>query len=682
MKPNYSHVFAGFLAVLILVFSGCEPECDDPAAAASLATLQGNWIRIESNNPIADFVKVTVVDDEATITDKATSNFAVGDIKWRLIKPSTHDEFTYEELGSDGNYYAATLTLVTNDEVTIMVSNSGAGNSQKWVRDDGSIGPSGNDTPTVLDCNFFNQDRTLVNTESGVDYIVTCVMDITTNVIIEAGVVIEFEENGGLGVYDQGTLSMVGTSTDPIILRGKEQLAGYWRGIHMETNSVSNRLEYVTIQHAGSNYVYCCNEPASLLVKDGKVVLQNSTLSNGGGYGVIIGVTAEMPDFENNTITSHTQAPLKLGLTQTQYLDAASDFSGNSVDFAEVTSQNITVATTIPALTIPYLLEGKVIDITATCTISAGAELVFEENGGLGIYDSGSIQLMGTAAEEVRLRGKQAITGFWRGIHIETNTLNNVIKYANISEAGGNYVYCCNEFATIFLKGTGKLQLQHTTLSRGASYGLYASSDAELLEYGDNTITTHAETPLYIAAERADELDGMGSDYSGNQKDYIGIFDSNIANPTTWPKTNVPYLIDSKVIDITEAFTIEPGAEIVFQDNGGLGVYDNGSINALGTNDKRIVLRGLNPVPGAWRGIHVETNSLENEFQYVSLQHAASNYVYCCNTKAGLFLKNGQMTVANSSILDNAGCGIFVGTATLNESGNTFFNNTGGDICQ
>ncbi len=56
MKRNYSHVFAGFLAVLILVFSGCEPECDDPTATASLASLEGNWSGVDSNNPIADFV--------------------------------------------------------------------------------------------------------------------------------------------------------------------------------------------------------------------------------------------------------------------------------------------------------------------------------------------------------------------------------------------------------------------------------------------------------------------------------------------------------------------------------------------------------------------------------------------------------------------------------------------------
>ncbi|MEL7535420.1 MAG: hypothetical protein AAFN10_29300, partial [Bacteroidota bacterium] len=55
---------------------------------------------------------------------------------------------------------------------------------------------------------------------------------------------------------------------------------------------------------------------------------------------------------------------------------------------------------------------------------------------------------------------------------------------------------------------------------------------------------------------------------------------------------------------------------------------------------------------------------------------------YCCNDKAGLILKGGQVTVNNSNFLNSGGCGIAVKNGgTLTEGGNTFSNNAEGNIC-
>ena len=96
----------------------------------------------------------------------------------------------------------------------------------------------------------------------------------------------------------------------------------------------------------------------------------------------------------------------------------------------------------------------------------------------------------------------------------------------------------------------------------------------------------------------------------------------------------------------------------------------------------KIIFRGKTAQPGYWRGIHTETISFDNELTHVELRDAGSNYVYCCNAVAALFLKNGRMKVTNTYIHDNAGCGIFVSSgATLEETGNTFAGNADGHIC-
>ncbi|MEM7368536.1 MAG: right-handed parallel beta-helix repeat-containing protein [Bacteroidota bacterium] len=672
-----------FLIVLFIsiTFQACRPEGPIVGDTPDLSQLAGKWIRVESTNPSADHIRIEVIGSKGTITNKAASGFAVGDVKWQNITPSTANQFMYEELGSDYAYYNATMVLVTPNELSLTIESSGAGNSQKWIKDDGSIV---SDVATVLECNDFGVDQILLNTDAAVDYIVPngCVIDVTANLIIEPGVVIEVEENGGFGVYDQGTFHAVGTATEPIIIRGANEAQGYWRGIHIETNSIKNKLDHVTISDAGSNYVYCCNEVASVFLKDGKLSIKNTTVSNGGAFGIYAREAATFEEYSSNRITTHKEAPLYIHMERAGELDGtASDYSGNEDDHIRIWESTVDEETTIPNMNVPYLLDGKVMDITAPLALDPGVEFIIKEDGGIGVFDGGALALNGTVSSDVKIKGQEANKGYWRGIHIETNSSKNVFTFAKISDAGANYVFCCNEKATVYLKG-GRLSMQSTTLSNGAGVGMYADDDAQLVEYRQNVVTTHDLFPLYMAVERFGELDGLGSSYSGNARDFISILNSNVESPTTFYESNVPYQIFGFVLDIKEALSIEAGVDIAFGENGGLGVYDNGSLNAIGNADKRIKFRGEENVLGYWRGIHIETNSNNNVLSYTEIHNAGQNYVYCCNEKAAIFLKDGKARVENSYISDNSGCGIFVKPgAILTESGNTFAGNTDGHIC-
>ncbi|MEL6590761.1 MAG: hypothetical protein AAFQ68_11795, partial [Bacteroidota bacterium] len=559
------------------------------------------------------------------------------------------------------------------------------GNAQKWLRDDGTIAPTVGET---LDCNSFTVDRVLTNGPATVDYVVPsgCVLDITAALTIEPGTVIEFEENAGIGVYDNGTIKAIGTESEQIVLRGTQNVQGYWRGIHIETNSLNNRFENLTVQNAGANYVYCCNEVATIFLKDGKLALKNVTVAEGGAHGIYARSSAEFSEYSNVTVTTHKETPLLVAPNILQYLDGeTSDYTGNDQDFIEVLDGDFTEAATIKANNVAFLFPNKVLDVKEAIEFEAGTDIFVSENGGIGVFDNGALKLSGTASANVLIRGKEPVAGYWRGIHMETSSLKNQFSYAQISEAGSDYVYCCNDIATVFLKA-GKLAMDHTTLLNGDGYGLLVKEAAELREYQANTITSHNDFPIYIHAERIGELDGSASDYSGNvgDHDYVAIFTSTTENATTFPKNNVPYLvITNTVLNFKEPLKIDAGVEVVFEQNAGMGIYDNGTFNVIGTASEKIIFRGRENVSGYWRGIHTETTSSENRMDHVELRNAASNYVYCCNDFAGLLVKSGTMEVTNSYIADNDGCGIFVKSGgTLTEAGNTFANNTDGNICQ
>lgn len=668
------------LAVVALaVFPGCD-ILDGPGGGnnGDTSQLEGGWIRVASNNPGSDGIIIDMQGGNGTITDKASSNFQNGDIKWKDILAVDNENFLYEELGSDYNYYAASMSLRSDDTLRISVVSTGAGNVQKWVRE-------GTYTPVVQAEVLTGTISTATRLENGpaeVDYCIEGVLNITAALDIEPGTVIAIGEDGGIGVYDAGSIKAIGTSAEPIVIKGKTALQGYWRGIHVETNSLNNIFSYVEVSDAGSNYVYCCNEAASLFLKDGRMAIENSTIANGDGYGIVVRPAAEIVEFESNTITTHSDAPMLLQLKHANSLDGEnSDFSGNDKDYLKVEGGTLGESTTAPKNNVPYRVEsGAIINIYEELILDPGVEILMEENSGLGVLDQGSFAINGIASQPVIIRGADAVRGYWRGIHIETNSSKNKFTYAEISNAGSDYVYCCNAAATVFLKG-GKLSMKNSTLSEGDSYGLYADVGSNIEGFASNTIIGHTNSPLYLDALRAGELDGTESSYTGNDDDGVRIMNSNVNVLTTWKQQSVPYVIES-VINITKGFTIEAGAEVAFESNSGLGIYDNGFLNAVGTANNNIVFRGTEATTGYWRGIHVETNSTANELTHVLLKDAGSNYVYCCNDKANLFLKSGQMKVTNSTITGSGGCGIKVRpAATLTESGNTFSGNTDGDIC-
>lgn len=61
--------------------------------------------------------------------------------------------------------------------------------------------PQGNKPAIILDCHYFQDNPEAVlhdDLEAPIDYIVTCMMAIDGNLIIEPGVVIAFEQDAGL----------------------------------------------------------------------------------------------------------------------------------------------------------------------------------------------------------------------------------------------------------------------------------------------------------------------------------------------------------------------------------------------------------------------------------------------------------------------------------------------------
>jgi hypothetical protein len=677
-----------FTFVLTLLFlSSCEKKtCDCGNDNNEIPqALQGKWVRVESNNVVNDGMIVKVVNDQGVlISANEALSFSVGDIKWKDIVLSGADNiYDYDELGSDGAYYPAQITVENDTTLMIAVANSGAGNEQKWVKE-GTGSAAGPTETVILDCNAFKSDYTLKNGPAEIDYLIDCVADVTADLTIEPGVVIAFTENSGLGVYNDGTLNAEGDPDRPIVFMGYNPGKGYWRGIHIETVSIKNKFENVMISDAGSNYVYCCNDPVSLFIKGGKIALNHVTISNGADIGLEATKGSEFSEYSDVTITTHDGYPAVFSPDVLSDLDGLeSDYSGNATDYIYVLANKITSPVNWHEANVPYILEGRVLDVTELLTIEAGTEIMVEENGGIGIYDNGALKVTGTAESQVTIKGKENVPGYWRGVQMETNSLNNQLSYLNVYDAGSNYVYCCNDPAALYFKA-GKCAVDHLNVSSGA-VGIYAADAFTFSEYSHVNVEAKDE-PLLIAINRANELD-TDSKYNSTTaaKNYIRfISGSDVKDPVviTNPDQAIPYLVDY-VVDITAQLEIQAGVQMVFKEDGGLGVYDDGTLTISGSEGENVSLYGFQDVQGYWRGIHTETNSLNNKIDYAHISNAGSNYVYCCNNPSAIFLKSGKLEVANSVVDNSGGYGIYVRNgAQLTQSANTFANNAEANLLE
>lgn len=135
----------------------------------------------------------------------------------------------------------------------------------------------------------------------------------TGDLTIEPGVVLEMGTNSEITMYDittsTGRILANGTASEPIIMRGVEDIVGCWKGISIGTN-LTNQLTYVNISNAGSAAIatYDPDYITAILVsktRSARAAITNCSISKSGGYGICYGTTANLTQ-SSNTFTGNS----------------------------------------------------------------------------------------------------------------------------------------------------------------------------------------------------------------------------------------------------------------------------------------------------------------------------------------------------------------------------------------
>jgi hypothetical protein len=511
------------------------------------------------------------------------------------------------------------------------------------------------------------------------DYRVVTNISVLADLIIEPGVVIEFENNLGMQIQGEGSVNATGTDNQQIVFTGVQKVPGFWKGINIQSNSIDNIFNHSIVEYGGSDGFDGADLLANIMVhQSARVEIENSILRNSAGSGLYLrNDQIEVPSFSNNTLTGNAY-PASALLTKFHLLASNNSYDGNTNDYINGLDDNLEQDVTWQSLNVPYRLPGRIVGIYSELIIEAGSEFIGSSEAGLQITQGGSIIAIGTEQDNISFYGEEDVRGFWRGISVETNDTSNEMTYVNVSNAGGDGFDGGDVLGNVIVDHSGRLKMNNSTLTKSGGAGLTLRlGTSTISEFTNNTITDNRSSVDCLLNHFA--FFDAASDYTGNDNDYVTAFNSgNIDIDQTWNKLNVPYRLNTRIESISGNLAINPGVVVAGQENSGLDVRDGGSINAAGTSSERIIFRGQEDIKGYWRGLRIRTNTNSNILEYVNISNGGSDGFDGGNRKANIEVggSNARCRFVECNVNDSGGYGIRIqsgGTYTLtstNFSGN------------
>lgn len=160
----------------------------------------------------------------------------------------------------------------------------------------------------------------------------------------------------------------------------------------------------------------------------------------------------------------------------------------------------------------------------------------------------------------------------------------------------------------------------------------------------------------------------------------------DVSTATTWGnnRPGVDYIVTCQ-IGVNAALTIAPGTEIAFQNDAGLVIENGGSLKMIGTGAEPITLRGTSEAAGAWKGMFILSDNVENEISYATISGGGQASFNGHDVKANIRISNdSRLKLTNSRILNSGRDGIYVdgldfatNSPVTTFNGNTFSGNAG-----
>ncbi len=297
------------------------------------------------------------------------------------------------------------------------------------------------------------------------------------------GTKVRFVTDASVLVQDPGTLTAMGTQTEPITFTSVEDLAGAWKGLQISTASANNVFGHVVFENGGSAKWTGAADSSAMVYLEGnsKATFTHTTFRGSAHYGLWVPSGGDIAGFENNTFTNNGRAMI-VHPNRAGAIAASNTFSGNDEDKVRVSFGNtdaVTTPQTWADFGAPFFVTTRTY-VRAALNIAPGAELEFAQDASLRV-EEGSLNATGTTENPIVFRGGEDLTGYWQGISYNTLSANNAMTQVLISNAGSTAWFGgANSTAAIYLTAAGSLALTNVTIASSGGYAVIVGSGADL----------------------------------------------------------------------------------------------------------------------------------------------------------------------------------------------------------
>jgi hypothetical protein len=180
----------------------------------------------------------------------------------------------------------------------------------------------------------------------------------------------------------------------------------------------------------------------------------------------------------------------------------------------------------------------------------------------------------------------------------------------------------------------------------------------------ETSFTADVEGKYIVNLTAKDALDAVGSDsvtiVATNSCTSSVEVDKDITTDTVFDEDKC-YNITRGILNISNnaLLTIKPGAIVIFEENGGINVSDDGALNAVGTAKKPILFTGKQKInPGYWRSIAFRgSDDPRNEIDYAIVEYAGAGYGYGSLHLVGNYGTDNRLKLSNTTFKHSASHG-------------------------
>ena len=551
--------------------------------------------------------------------------------------------------------------------------------------------------------NNISEDTTLEknpNDQSGdaVVYKVTSTINVSAELTIDAGVVMEFQQGTQMNFENGSTILAEGTAQEGIFISATNATRGWWDGFYMNSGDVNNRMEYVTMEYGGRD-LNGNIDMASGFGASGALQLTNCTLRRSEQYGLYMGSGSELlGGTEQNTYSYNGDAGLYARTSNMHTVSGTSTFVDNDTNVAFVSSNTLSAdgpdsdSRTWDNLGVPWRMDGGHTVNEVTLNVQSGATFEFTQQSELFFDNNARMNIVGDAESPITFTGSEKQRGWWDGIYAESTDTENIMDNV-VVEYGANGYNGNLTLATNFGE-SAELKLKNCTFREAGGYGLYGGSNVTLKETGNNTYTANTDGAARIQGPTMDDLSDS-SDFTGNDRDFVLVSTNNISGTgpddqaITWDNINVPWRIDGELSVDEIELIVDPGATFEFTESSQLFFENNARINMVGFDEtaereedlvNEITFTATTKERGWWDGIYIESDDAENVMERVVIEYAGDDF--SGNLELGTnFGESAELVLDTCTLRNSAGYGLYGGSNVVLREGsglNTYTGNASG----